>query len=138
MAIKRIGLGTVVKYDHDSNASFDVVGELRSVTPPGRSYERVADDTLDSVLRTQQQGIEDVSEFQFQQVWHDGDAQHERIDTAFNARDNRAWQIVFPHSPARTWEFTGRVMSMGPEQITNSSLITRTVTVHRTSAITKT
>lgn len=138
MAVKKIGLGTIVKFDHDSNATFDVVGEIRNVTPPGRAYERVAEDTLDSVLRTQQQGIEEVSDMQFTQVWQDGDTQHERIDTSFNAKETRPWQVIYPFTPARTWEFQARVMSLGPEQISANSLISRVVTIHRTTAITKT
>lgn len=138
MATKTIALGSVVKFDDNNDTIFDVVGEIRNATPPPRSYARIADDDLGDVLETQQQGIEEASDFEFLQLWEDGDTAHEKIDTAFSTKTNFAWQIVYPYTTPRTWEFTGRVMEIAPETLEKGNIIARKVTVHRTSAITKT
>ena len=38
MASARLGLGTLVKYDHDNDASFTTIGEITSIDPPPREY----------------------------------------------------------------------------------------------------
>lgn len=138
MAEKTIALGTIVKCDSDDDDTFEVVGQIRSATPPGRTRERVAEDDLSDTLRTEAMGIEQASDFEFMQLWEPGDTEHEKMDTLFGSKDIVSWQCIYPVSTPVTDEFTGQVAALEPEQLVANNLIGRKVTVHRKSAITRT
>ena len=141
MADKLIGYGTIVKIGSTA------VGEIRSVTPPPRAYERIAVDDLDSEIRVEMQGIEDVSEWSFTELWDPPDTNHTLIDTDFDNRANSSWSIVYPgvnpgdgdgRTATQTWTFNARVVNIEPAELTNADVVTRTVTLTRTGDITKT
>ena len=140
MADKLIGYGAIVKLDTVAQ------GEIRSVTPPPRAYPRVALDDLSSTLMTEGQGIEEVSEWSWVQLWDPSDTNHLLIDTEFDNRSEGAYQIVFPQvndgagglTATQTWAFNARVVNLEAAELTNADVVTRTVTLSRTGDITKT
>ena len=67
MSNKLVGYGTLVK--RASTAQ----GEIRSVTPPPRAYERIDSSDLDSTIMADMQGLESTSDFTFEQIWEPGD-----------------------------------------------------------------
>lgn len=139
MASKPIGLGSLVKCDFDGDGTtHETVGLTRDLTPPGRAYNLVEAVALEDTLEVAELGIEERSEFSFAQFWKPGDTAHEKIDTLFDDKDEVEWQIVYPLATPITDEFLGKVSAISPEQITPKGTITRTVTVQRTSAITRT
>jgi len=138
MADRQVSLGQVVKLDHDDDASFDAVGLITSVSPPPRTRQRVNAMVLGDSLETDKAAAEAISDFTFTQLWHPGDTEHEKIDTLFDSKAEREWQLVTPHSTPVTDEFTGVVMSMDPSPREVGNLIARDVTVHRVTAITRT
>lgn len=139
MADKLVGYGTLVK--RASTAQ----GEIRSVTPPPRAYERIDSSDLDSTIMADMQGLESTSDFSFEQIWEPGDSNQELVTTDFENRAESSWSIVFPGvndgsggalTATQTWTFNARVMSIEGASIDNSSLVMRTVTLNRTGAIT--
>jgi hypothetical protein len=141
MANARLGLGTLVKYDHDDDASYTTIGEISAVDPPPREYEAVDATDLADVLQVSLQGIEQSSTWEFTQIYTDGDTVHEYIDSAFGSKHNYSWQIIFAADSgggaARTWQFTSRIMAIGHETVDASSVCSRVITLQRTSAITR-
>jgi len=141
MADARLGLGTLVKYDHDNDASYTTIGEISAVDPPSREWEAVDATDLADVLQVSLQGIETNSTWEFTQIVTDGDTVHEYIDDGFSSKHNYSWQIVYPADSgggaARTWQFTSRIMGLGPETVDASSICSRVVSLQRTSAITR-
>ena len=140
MADKLIGYGTLVKLGSTAQ------GEVRSLTPPAQTYERVAVDDLDSTLRTEMQGIEDVSEVSFTQLWEPGDTNHALVDTDFTNRTTSSWSIVYPGvndgsggslTATQTWTFNAIVVALEPAEISNADVVTRSVTLSRKGDITK-
>lgn len=137
-ALKQIGLGTILKFDHDVNASFDAMTLVRQLTPPARTRKKIDAMTLGDVLEVPELGVEAESEMEFTQFWHPGDTEHEKLDTLFGSKATFAVQIVTPHATPKTDQFSAKVVSLEPEAITPDGLISRKVTLLRTSAITRT
>jgi hypothetical protein len=137
MADKNLALGSVVKVDHDADATYTVVGNVTSVTPPGRKRVRVDQTALADTLKTYALGIEDFSEFTFAQYWDPGDTNHEIIDTLFGNNTDVNWQCLYGSAPIQTDQFSGKVSDMTPGELTTDGMIMRTVTVQRTGAITR-
>lgn len=139
MATKQIGLGTLVKVDeNDDGTSHTTLTIVMDATPPPRTRVRVDQVSLDDLLATDAPGIEDKSDFVFNQYWHPGDTVHQHVDTLFGAKTIVEWQCVYPFGTPVTDEFEGWVAAMEPSTITHNGIISRRVTVHRTSAITRT
>ena len=140
MADKIIGYGTLVKLGSTAQ------GELRTVTPPPRAYERVDVSDLDSVVMVSAAGVESESEFSYIQLWEPGDSNQELVTTEFEDRATSAWSVVFPGvnngdstlTATETWTFNARVMNLEPAEITLSDVVTRTVTMLRVGDITRT
>ena len=139
MANKQVGLGTLVKVDEDDNGTtHTTLTVVMDATPPPRTRQRVDQTSLDDTLATDAPGIEDKSDFVFTQYWHPGDTVHQHVDTLFGAKTIVEWQIVYPFGTPVTDEFEGWVASIEPQQIGVATMISRRVTVHRTSATTRT
>lgn len=139
MATKQIGLGTIVKVDEDDTGStFTTCTVVMEVTPPKRSREKVDVTSLDDTLATYAPGIETHSEFKFKQFWHPTDTQHTSIDTLFGSKAQVIWNIVYPFASPITDQFEGWVSDIEPETITTNGTISRTVTIQRCTAITRT
>jgi len=138
MATKQIGLGTLVKVDEDdSGSTFTTCTILMDTTPPKRERELVDQTALTDTLQTYAAGIEKHSEFSFTQYWHPTDTQHASIDTLFGAKTEVIWNIVYPFSSPITDSFEGFVSSLEPSTIKHNEVISRKVTIQRTSAITR-
>lgn len=139
MATKQIGLGTLVKVDeNDDGTSHTTVTIVMDATPPARKRARIGKTSLDDTLATFAAGIEQESEFQFTQYWHPTDTQHASIDTLFGSKAEVEWQVVYPFATPITDEFEGWVSDLEPQQIAVDGMITRRVTIQRTTATTRT
>lgn len=137
MTTKHVGLGSAVYVDHDDDATFTLVGQSSQITPPGRTREDVDATVLADTLEVPEPGIEAKSEFEFTQVWHPGDTNHEILDTLFASEAKVDWRVVYPTSVGKRDTFEGYVKQLGPEQIDTKSAIKRKVVVQRTGAITR-
>lgn len=139
MATKQIGLGTLVKVDEDdSGATFTTCTVIMDVSPPKRERELVDQTALADTLQTYAAGIEKHSEFSFTQYWHPTDTQHASIDTLFGSKTEVIWNIVYPFSSPITDSFEGFVSGLEPSTIKHNEMITRKVTIQRTTATTRT
>jgi hypothetical protein len=138
MASKQIALGSILKVDHDNNAAFDVMTLVRQITPPPRSRKKIDSLTLGDTFEVSQLGIESESEMEFQQLWHPGDTEHEKLDTLFGSKGQFSVQLITAHGTAVTLEFTVKVTALEPEAWTVDGVYSRKVTLLRTGAITRT
>lgn len=139
MAVKQIALGSILKTDHNSDATFESMTLVRQVTPPPRTRKKVSDsNALGDTLETPELGIEAESEMEFVQFWQPGDSEHEKLDTLFGSKATFAVQLVTTHGTPVTDEFTAKVVSLEPEPWTVDGLYGRKVTLQRRSAITRT
>lgn len=134
---KQVALGTLLKLDHDDNATFNNVTLVTGITPPARMRAEIDGKTLGDSLETSLLGIELKSELEFTQHWHPLDTEHEKLDTLFESGDEVPIQIVTPHATPVTDEFTIQVIKLEPEQLTVDGAYKRKVTCQRTSAITR-
>ena len=137
-ASKQIALGTLLKTDASTPASFVTMTLVREVTPPPQTREEIDGKDLGDTFDVPLLGIEEVSRCVFTQFWHPGDAEHEVIDTEFDATTEFAVQIVTPHATPVTDEFNVKVVGMTPAQLNTGGTYQREVTLLRTSAITRT
>lgn len=141
---KIIGYATIVKCDHDDNASFTTIGCMKSITPPPQSLNTADGTCLEDSFEYMQPGIQKATEFKFLQVWKMGDTNHAIIDTLFaNAKSTTApydvdWQVVYPQANLVTDAFSGWVKDVAPNTVQIGEYITREVTVMTTSDTTRT
>lgn len=137
MANKYLGLGTVLKVDEDDNGSGHTTITLAvDATPPARKRVRIDATVLSDTLSTYKMGMEDFSEFSFNQLWDPIDTQHASLDTLFGAKTVVEWQIIY--TSGETDEFEGYVSALEPGTLAKDNLNQRKVTVQRKSATTRT
>ncbi len=138
MASKQIALGTIIKTDQATANTFVAHTLLIDATPPAREREQIDAPGLGDTLDVPELGVESRSMFTFNQYWHPGDTEHEKMDTAFGSKATFSIQIVTPHSTAITDEFDVKITKLTPEVLTRNGLYKRQVEMVRVSAITRT
>jgi len=137
MATKHIALGTILKTDIASDGVFVAHTLVEQITPPNRTREEIDAKVLGDTLDVPLTGIEGVSRMELVQHWEPDDTEHENLDTAFDANAEYDFQIVTPHDTPITDEFSGKVVNLGPETLEPSGAYKRSVTILRTSDITR-
>jgi hypothetical protein len=111
-------------------------GYLKSVTPPKEERETVDASNLDESEPIQQVGAKQPQEFSFTNAWDPGDDDHDHLQDAFDNKCNMSWRIMNTNWTSTAHTFTGRVIALEPGEIQRSGIITRSVRVARSSAIT--
>ena len=110
---------------------------LRSITPPAISREDVNATDLDATVQYNiPSDPEDPGEVVLEAFWTSGDSNDELWDTDFNARTIASWKIVYASPISRTATFSAWVKSLSPLPIESNSVISRTITLRLTTAIT--
>ncbi len=137
-AAKETALGSIVKVDDDEDLTFTTVGLTKTITPPTRKRARIDNVDLSDTLATDAAGIEEKSDFSFEQYWTPGDTDHELIDTLFGSAAAVPWQVIYPLGTPVTDEFDAIVVEMTLGALQSDGMIMRTVTCHRTTAIART
>lgn len=137
MATKQISLGSLLKVDHDQNAVFESMTLVVEITPPPRTRAETDGNDLGDTLEVNLLGRESQSKMEFDQFWHPGDTEHEKMDTLFGSKAEADFQIVTPHATPVTDEFSGQVIGLTPESLTPTGAYKRKVTIQRTTAITR-
>lgn len=122
---KLLGLGTVTKVD---GAKITLV---TNITPPARSRTLIDQTALDEELATNALGIEEHSEFTFNQFWIPGDSQHQSMDTLFNSKALAEFKIEYTNAPAVVDTFSGKVSRLAPQAIERGGMLMREVTIQR-------
>jgi hypothetical protein len=82
--------------------------------------------------------VETASDFTVSQFWDPTDSNCQIIDTLKDSGDNVPWQIVYPFETPVTQAFSGRVISIVPDEVNNGATISRMFTVRRSTPITYT
>lgn len=130
MASKYLGLGTLFKVDEDdSGATFTTITLCLDGTPPGRKRVRIDASTLTDTLSTYKMGMEDFSEFSFNQLWDPLDTQHVSLDTLFAAKTQVIFTITYTSTEVDT--FQGFVSELSPATVAKDGLLQRKVVVQR-------
>jgi hypothetical protein len=137
MASKWLGNGTLFKVDEDdSGSTFTTITLCIDGTPPARKRVRIDGTVLADTLSTYELGMEDFSEFSFNQLWDPIDTQHASLDTLFGAKTVVIWTITYTSTEVDSFE--GYVSALEPAALTKDGLNSRKVTVQRKSATTRT
>jgi len=137
-ASKAIGLGTVAAVDAAGGSSHVTVTLVVDMTPPARSRVLTDRTALSDSLATNAVGGEQHSQYEFTQYWHPKDTNHEIIDTLFGSKAIASWKITYPFGTPINETFRGWVSGLEPETITRDGIITRKVTIQRTTDISRT
>jgi hypothetical protein len=137
-ASKQIALGSILKTDITLHNTFVDMTLVRQITPPPRSRKKIEALTLGDTFEVPELGIESESEMEFQQLWHPGDTEHEKLDTVFGTKTEFTVHLVSAHTVPKTDEFEAKVVALEPEAWTVDGVYSRKVTLLRTSAITRT
>lgn len=110
---------------------------LRAITPPAISREDVNATDLDATVQYNlPSDPEDPGEVTLEMFWTSGDTNDELLDTDFNARTISSWKITYASPISRTATFSAWVKSLSPITIESNSVISRTIVLRLTTAIT--
>lgn len=113
------------------------ITQVRSITPPTFSREDVNATDLDNTVQYNlPSDPEDPGEVTIEMFWTSGETNDELLDTAFGSRAIDSWKIVYASPITRTATFSAWVKSLSPAQIESNSVISRTITLRLTTAIT--
>ena len=129
MATKNLGHGAVL------TCNAVEVTLITDATPPGKKRVLIDGSTLTDALATYEAGVEDFSEYTFNQFWEPGDTVHEGIDTLFGSKAEVAFTIAYNDTGVTTETFNGVVSDLEPAPIQKDGLLMRKVTVQRTGSI---
>jgi hypothetical protein len=137
MASKQVALGTVISVDTAGGTSYTTITLAMDATPPSRKWVAIDQTALSDTLATNAPGIEDHSQYMFTQYWHPTDTMHATLDTAAAAKTTCAWKITYPFGTPILDTFSGWISALEPATLQKDGMITRKVTVERTTAITR-
>lgn len=135
MADKSLGLGSLVKVDHDADTNYTTVGLTKDFTPPGRDKELVETTTLSDTIKQFAAAIEDGGDLTVMHLWDPTDSNHTMIDTLITNGTTVNWQVVTAHATPITGQFAGIAYSYTPEKVEVNGVWARTFKVRRTGAI---
>ena len=138
MATKHVALGTIIQVDTAGGSSYTTITLAIDATPPNRTWVKVDQTALSDTLATFAPGIEDHSEWMFNQYWHPNDTMHASLDTVAAAKTDCAWKITYPFSSPMSDTFSGWISELSPAVLQTNGMIMRKVTAQRTTAITRT
>jgi len=139
-AEKTTGAGAVISYDKDNDGNWVDLPCVLTFTPPPRERSRNDATCLGDAVETNVLGLESVSDFTFDTLFHPGSTTDLVLQEVFN-RDacdddkSMGWRITYPHCNTPTATFLGQIVSLVPGPVTRTDLISYTVTVERTSNI---
>ena len=143
--VRFTGRGALVKANVSGDTNTMVtVGLCTSITPPGVSATPVDCTGLEDTYPVILHGIEEASECTFECLHDPDDTGDDGVETLYGNRKEVIWQIVAvtvnTAGTTKTWTkaFTAKVMGYKPGVVDGANPIKRTVTLHRTSAITDT
>lgn len=113
------------------------IGQIRSVTPPGASREKIDATDLDDTLMTYvPSSPPDQGEVTIEYFWTPDDTVDNLMDTDFAANTTASWKIVYPSPISKTATFSAFIINLTPAAVQSRDVITRSVTFVLTSAIT--
>jgi hypothetical protein len=136
MASKFLGHGTLFKVDEDdSGATFTTITLVIDGTPPARKRVRIDATSLTDTLSIYKMGMEDFSEFSFNQFWDPLDTQHVSLDTLFTNKTQVIWTITYTSTEVDSFE--GFVSELTPATLVKDGLMMRKVTVQRKTVTTR-
>lgn len=130
------GCGTLVR--HNLSGSMATVPDVVDVTPPASTIPDEIDMTaIDDTEMDYEQGcINDYGELSFTIRYQPANALHQQLVTAFGARTNASWELVYADGSSTDWAFTGQIKSMTPSQINRTTDVQMAFVVRLTSVIT--
>lgn len=142
---KTLAKGTIIKIGAKGGTLVEY-GRIETFTPPTQDYEAVEvpelnpqDDTGTAIdADPTELGDEIFGEFQFTHYWDPMHADADKLDDFWAAKTELSFELVTPHATAgAVLSFDGKLKSLAPAQLVKKDYFKRTVTVLRTSAMTK-
>lgn len=134
------GKGALVKVNHSGDGTTMVaVGLCTNATPPPQEKATIDCTAMEDTVAVAEQGIEQLSEFSFEQAHDPADTCDDAIDTLYGNGNSVKWQLI-TKAGSKTWtkDFLGRVIAIVPGAVDGNSMQKRTVKVIRNGAITDT
>ena len=131
---KNIGHGVLL---HRVTGTPTQIGQVRSITPPSHSREKVPATDLDDTIQIFLAGSPpEIGEVSITMFWTSGEANDELLDTDFAAATIASWKIVYPAPITRTATFSAWIMSLTPAEVVSNGVIERTAVFVPTTVIT--
>ena len=91
---------------------FEEIAELTSITPPGKSRNKIETTTHNDGAESFVLGITRQRDLSFRINWRPDDTTHEQIVADFDGNIRAVWQVAFPSGITMTAE--GRVQRFEP------------------------
>jgi hypothetical protein len=142
---KTLAKGTIIEIG-EKGGTLAEYGRIETFTPPTQDYEAVEVPELNPQTDAgtpidadpTELGDEIFGEFQFTHYWDPMHADADALDDWWAAKEELTFRLTTPHptTPAAI-SFDGKIKTLAPAQLAKKDYFKRTVTVLRTSAVTK-
>lgn len=135
-----IGKGALVKVNSNGDGNtYITAGLCTNITPPAQEKATINCTAMEDTVAVAEQGIEELSEFAFEQGHDPADTTDDAIDTLYGNGNSVNWKLeTKAGSKTFTKLFAGRVFAIVPGAIDANGWQKRTVKVIRNGAITDT
>lgn len=130
---RQIAFGYVVKWDPTGATTWETIGKVRGLTPPGDEMDFTDATTLEDTREQMLPGVKKATDFTFTALWRNADDLYEDMKAAMIAKDDANWQLVSPHGTPVTETFRGFIKSISRPAENGSDVLTCQVTVMTTS-----
>ena len=110
--------------------------QVTSITPPQPEVGVVETTDLDSVDRSYKPTIRMIGECTFEINYSPSLPTHATITTSLLAKTIETWTVTLPDTGAATYAFSAFVKKFAPGPLTVDGLITATITLQGTGALT--
>ncbi|WP_254510420.1 phage tail tube protein [Anatilimnocola floriformis] len=124
------GMGTTIKMGSD------VTAQVLSISGPAFSLSAIDATNLASTWKEYVPGIHDIGELTFEIQYNAGETTHAGLTTAHIAKTVSTWTLTFTDTGAATWAFSGFITGFEPGGMEEDGIVTASVTVQGTGAIT--
>lgn len=114
------------------------IGQIVSITAPQISNPTVDTTDLDDTWRTFQSTILDGGELTFVINWDTADTQHAALWTKLTGGASEVWLVTYADTGATTVGFSGPITSFQPSAAVVDGIVTATLTIKVSGAITLT
>lgn len=134
---KRTGQGAKISIDFTgADSTYDVLECTSDLTPPGSNNAAVAAACLEDDEITHVPGQGEATTLVFNQFWHPTNTTDAKVDAARASRTTINVKIEYPFSTKVDEKWNGFVEDITPDNLGGNIILSRQITIRRTTPIT--
>ena len=133
---KFFGNGVTIEHDVDDGGTFDALGQILRIQPPGQSWDLVSFLTLgDTVDPMHVSPVQNAPQWECAVFQDNDETQQAAINAVCGSDTAHTWRISFPETTLNVAEFEAKIFETENEQIVPKEGIIKVYRFVNTTAI---